>query len=133
MQVTRRAMTCICALLLVSASLAALTVDASAAGGDRTYVVNLKDGVDAKDHGPKLGRKYRGRSGEVFDAVGSFVFRGSADAAREMSNDPRVAVIEPDVTYRIADEPRRDLPHLRRTAVPKAYDAGFTGAGVTIA
>ena len=122
-----------CVLMLAISSVGAVDPQPVAASSERDYVVSLKDGVDPSSHAAGLSRRYRGRTGEIFDRVGGFVFRGSAESAGRLKRDARVASVEPDVIYRIADNPPNDVKHLDRTDVPQAHAAGYRGQGVTIA
>jgi subtilisin family serine protease len=131
MHVKRRFVPYACVLTLVVSSI--VVSQTGVASADGSHVVTLNEGIDANDHAAALSRAHGGQVGEVFDRVGGFVFEGAEHEAKQLARDRRVAAVEPDVTYRIADNPRGDLRHLDRTDVPEAYTAGYRGQGVTIA
>jgi subtilisin family serine protease len=98
------------------------------------FIVDLKDGVNAKKYARRIAEQYGGRATIVYDRVlGGFTFQGPQKAAERLAKDGRVELLEQDRVVRIADAPPTDINHLSRVRVPEAYAAGYTGAGVTIA
>lgn len=109
----------------------------SPSGDDRVpnhFIVDLKPGVDPAKYARRMAAEYGGKATFTYDAsIGGFAFEGSVDAAKRLSRDRRVELLEQDRVVRLADEPQSNLNHLARDRVPEAYAAGYRGAGITIA
>jgi subtilisin family serine protease len=98
------------------------------------YLVDLKPHVDAKRYAERIAEEYGGRATVTYDAViGGFAFQGPDSAAPRLARDRRVEFVEQDRKVRIVDSPPDNLNHLNRDRVPEAFNAGYTGGGVTIA
>jgi subtilisin family serine protease len=106
---------------------------AAAAAATSTFVVDLRSDADTARAGD-IARAYGGRATYVYEAVlGGFAFEGTEQAAGRLARDSRVELVEPNSTYTAAGDPRDNVRHLERTDAYEAYDAAYTGAGVTIA
>jgi subtilisin family serine protease len=98
------------------------------------FIVDLRSGVDPEKYSQKIAEQYDGKATFTYDKVlGGFAFEGSDAAAKRLAKDKRVEFLEQDRVVRIADDPPANVNHLSRDRVPEAYNAGYRGAGITIA
>jgi subtilisin family serine protease len=97
-----------------------------------SWIVALVEGADASDEAPGMARRYGGRSGHIYEyALTGFQFLGTAQAAANLSRNPRVRTVLADGALRATAE---TLPTgISRVDGPAALGGGQTGAGTTVA
>jgi subtilisin len=102
-----------------------------------SWIVTLKEGADPQASSVALTKQHGGAVEHVFGhALRGFSFRGPAAAAQAIARSPSVASVVADRELRAVAETlpwgikRIDAHH--QTA-PDAHEAGFNGAGVSIA
>jgi subtilisin len=99
-----------------------------------TFIVDLEPGTSPARYARSIAEQYGGSARFVYDHVfGGFSFRGSAEEAARLADDPRVRSVDADRIVRLTDSPQTSLDHLNTDRVGGAYDAGFRGINARIA
>jgi subtilisin family serine protease len=133
----RRILPPLIAFLLLTGLLSAspAPVASAARESDRvpgSFIVELAKGVSISQ-ASKIASAHGGRVADTYDQLGSFAFTGSDSAKAALGADRRVAAVESDRLIHAVTDPFPNVSHLSRTRSYQAYDAGYTGTGVSIA